>query len=414
MSCLPLTVINLSVKGEETGASMRTADYSDIDSIIEYATEAQARMLQAIQKHGNPCRASKAEGFAKATAQVALKSVRKKAARHAPVNEPFEIGVPTGYVRGKVTIQRNADGQIVQSWERQHPEIENLEAIIDRMEQRLFDFPRFEPLPAPAGPLPEKLTNQISIFDLHVGETVAAVDETEAWSIKHAKRYAVEGTANLIRRLTPAKRLVLVFGGDILHYDGPLPVTPTSRHVLHSDGDVESMADAGLEIAEACIKQALESHEEVHLIWAEGNHDYLGSMWMRKMFERLYANEPRLTVHAPKDRTAFFGLLFGKNLIGVHHGHGVKPDQLPGAFANLFRKLWGAAENAYAHCGHQHHEYSRDKDGMKVLQHPALPPSDAYAKSKALIAQRGMLGHTYHDDAGMIDQLSFRPVMLDI
>lgn len=393
---------------------MKSADYSDIDVIIDYATPAQRVHLEAIKKYGNATQAAKHTGRAKAGVQAALAAVRKKAARKADVASQFGDGLPESYIRGKITIQRNAHGEIVQSWERARPEIENLEEIIDRMEARLQDFPRFKPLPAPVGPLPEALTNQISIFDLHVGECVAAENPNEAWSIEHAKRYAIEGTANLIRRLTPAKRLLLVFGGDILHYDGPLPVTPTSRHVLHSDGDAEAMADAGLEIAEACINLALRTHEEVHLVWAEGNHDMFGSMWMRKMFQRLYENEPRLTICQPKDRTAFFGLLFGKNLIGIHHGHGVKPDQMPGAFANMFRKLWGEASFAYGHSGHQHHEYSKDKDGMKVLQHPALPPSDGYAKSKALQSERGMLGHTYHDDAGMVDQLTFRPVMLDL
>lgn len=386
----------------------------DLNVYEKYATPRQLEYLKAVNEAGSLRGGARALGVDDSGLRKAIKAVEKKAARHASVESQFGDGLPDSYIRGKITIQRNTYGDVVQSWERASPEAENLEAIIDRMEARLSDFPRFEPIPAPSGPLPDKLTNQISIFDLHVGETVASEDDRDAWSIAHAKKYAIGGTENLIRRLTPAKRLVLVFGGDILHYDGPLPVTPTSRHVLHSDGDVESMADAGLEIAEACIGLALRNYQEVHLVWAEGNHDYLGSMWMRKMFERVYKNEPRLTVCKPKDRTSFFGLLFGKNMIGVHHGHGAKPDQWAGAFAMLFRKLWGMAEYAYGHGGHQHHEYTKDKNGMKAIQHPALPPSDAFAKSKALQAERGMLGHTYHDDAGMIDQITFKPIMLEL
>jgi hypothetical protein len=91
---------------------------------------------------------------------------------------------------------------------------------------------------------------------------------------------------------------VLCFGGDAAHYDGLEPVTPRSKHVLHSDGDFDDMVDAVLDVAVTVIDAGLKTHEEVHVIWAEGNHDQASSVWMRKMLARIYS--ARVRVHTPR------------------------------------------------------------------------------------------------------------------
>jgi hypothetical protein len=172
------------------------------------------------------------------------------------------------------------------------------------------------------------------------------------------------------------------------------------------------MADAVIDVAYHAIDAALASHDEVHLIWAAGNHDEYTAVWMPRMIARTYRDEPRLKVIY--SRVPYYALLFGKVMICVHHGHGAKLTELAGKFAAMFRPLWGQAEYAYAHAGHQHHIHAKEKDGMLATQHPSLAPSDDYALSKGLVSRRGCKMITYHDDFGEASDTTTRPEMLGV
>jgi hypothetical protein len=84
---------------------------------------------------------------------------------------------------------------------------------------------------------------------------------------------------------------------------------------------------------------ALDRHERVHLIIAEGNHDESGSVWLRQMFSALYEGEPRASVDT--SALPFYTFLWGDTFLGFHHGHKVKNEALPMLFAAQFREQWG-------------------------------------------------------------------------
>ena len=256
---------------------------------------------------------------------------------------------------GKVTVQRGPGG-VERVWERQHPEEVRLEAMIDRCEERLKDFPRLKPVKPPK-PTAAPLTNFLGLFDLHIGEKISSDDPGSRWDIATAKAVIKACVAYAISAAPKAKRFVVCFGGDAIHYDGLLPVTPKSRHVLHSDGDFDDMVDAVLDIAITTIDRALATHDEVYLIWAEGNHDEASSLWMRKMLAKIYSAEPRLTV--VQSKVPYYALQFGQVMLGVHHGHKAKLTRYAGIFANMFRKMWGSTTYAYGHRGHEHHIHGR-------------------------------------------------------
>lgn len=374
----------------------------------DYATPRQSEVIDAVNETGSMEKAAAKLGVVKNTIFEAVQGARKKAARagHAPGH--FESGVAPGYLMGKVTVQRGPGG-VERVWERQSPEAANTEAFLARCEERLNNFPRFmavNPPPIRSAPL----TNFLGLFDLHIGEKISSDDPAGRWDIAIAKRTIIDSVSHAISVAPKAKRLVLCFGGDAMHYDGVTPVTPTSKHVLHSDGDFDDMVDATLDVAVGAIDIALTNYEEVHLIWATGNHDLSTSRMLRKMFARLYADEPRL--HVLQSRLDFYALRFGKVMIGVHHGHGSKLTDLAGKFAAMFREMWGQAVYAYAHAGHYHHYHGKEGNGMIATQHPALPPSDDYALGKGLISRRGCLMVTYHDDFGEVASATMRPEML--
>lgn len=378
------------------------------EKLKDYATPRQAELIDAVNKHGSVAEAARQMGVTRAPIQGAIKSAKTKAARAGYAPGHFEGGVAPGYRMGKVTVQRGPAG-VERVWERQHPEEVQLEALIARCEERLKDLPRLKAVkPPPAASAP--LTNFLGLFDLHIGEKISADDPAARWDIATAKATITASVAHAIAAAPKAKRIVVCFGGDAIHYDGLLPVTPKSRHVLHSDGDFDDMVDAVLDVAISTIDRALATHQEVYLIWAEGNHDEASSLWMRKMLARIYSDEPRLTV--VQSKVPWYALRFGKTMIGVHHGHKAKLTRYAGVFANMFRKMWGDSEYAYGHRGHEHHLHEKEADGMIATQHPSLAPSDDYASGMGLISRRGCMMVTYHDDYGEVSRNTTRPEML--
>lgn len=380
-------------------------------NLKEYATERDLEYIAAVEQHGGYKAAARALGVSHDRVRMALKGLEKRAARQGYAPGHWDGGVAPGYVLGKVTVHRDRAGEVVQVWERQHPEAANLDALIERCEERLKDFRRFESV-TPPQPVAAPLTNFLGLFDLHIGEKISSDDPAGRWDIAVAKRTILACAADAIHTAPKAKRLVICFGGDAAHYDSLEPVTPRSKHVLHSDGDFDDMVDGVLDVALNVIDLGLQTHEEVYLIWASGNHDPAGSRFLRKMFARVYANEPRL--HVVQSKLDFYALRFGKVMLCVHHGHSAKLTELSGIFASMFRQMWGEAEYAYAHRGHEHHIHEKERGGMVAVQHPSLAPSDDYALSKGLISRRGCHLITYHDEYGEVTRRTTRPEMLGL
>lgn len=378
-------------------------------ALREWATPRQAEFMDAIAEHGTAGAAEKALGLSYGAVSKSMTGLRKRAAQMGYAPGHWTAGVAPGYRMGKVTVQRTPAG-VERVWERQHPEQVRLEQMIERCEERLKDFPRFEPIKPPPI-LAAPLTNFIGLFDLHIGAKITADDPLACWDIATAKRTIVNSVAYAIDTSPKAKRLVICFGGDVGHYDGLEPVTPRSKHVLHSDGSFDDLVDACLEVATDVIDMGLRTHEEVYVIWAEGNHDQASSVWMRKMLPRIYANEPRLTV--VQSKTPFYALSFGKVMLCVHHGHGAKLVDYAGIFASLYRQMWGQTDYAYGHRGHEHHIHGKEKGGMIAIQHPSLCPPDDYAGGKGLSSHRGCMMMTYHDEYGEVSCRTTRPEMLE-
>jgi hypothetical protein len=381
--------------------------------VLEVATDREKRIVAALEQHGTHRAAAEALDCSPSNISDALDKLKKRAAKQGIAPGHFTSGVAPGNRMGKVTVQRNALGEVERTWERQHPDGFDIEAAVARCEERLKDFPRFAPTPAPSTDArASALTNFLGLFDLHIGESISSDDPAGRWNIEIATRTVRASIEDAFARAPKAKRLVLCFGGDAAHYDSLKPVTPRSKHVLNADGDAMDMIDAVLDLAFYAVDRALETHEEVHLVWAAGNHDEFGALWVPKMIARVYRDEPRLKV--VQSRAPYYALLFGKVMLCIHHGQGSKLTELAGKFAAMFRSMWGQAEYAYAHAGHQHHIHEKEKDGLLATQHPSLAPSDDYAMSKGLVSRRGCMMVTYHDDYGEVDRRTTRPEMLGV
>jgi len=376
----------------------------------EYATPRQIELIAAIRLHGSENAANAALGMANDKVSASMRRLRATAARLGFAPGHFQHGVAPGFAMGKVTVQRGADGSVERVWERQSPTTENaLEALREAVAGILEPIKPVAPIPAPHG-ANDDLCNLYTYSDFHLGLLAQEEEGGANWDIKIAERTLVSSFAMMLEQSPPAHTGIVNIQGDMLHSDGLLPVTPAHRHVLDQDGRFSRVVAVAIRSIRALIHMALEKHPAVHVVICEGNHDEASSVWLRLMFQALYENEPRVTVNASE--LPFYVFEWGRTMLGFHHGHKVKNEQLPLLFAAQFPDVWGRTVKRAVHCGHRHHCDEKEYNGVTVVQHPTIAARDAYAARGGWIADRAVQSITYSKRFGQVGRVFVTPEML--
>ena len=130
------------------------------------------------------------------------------------------------------------------------------------------------------------------------------------------------------------------------------------------------MVHVAIRILRSAIDIALQRHQRVVVLIAEGNHDMASSVWLRHMFGLLYENEPRVSVI--DSELPYYVHQHGQTMLAWHHGHLKKLDALPLLMAAQFPKVWGNTTRRYVHTGHLHHKHEKEHSGITVIQHPTI------------------------------------------
>ena len=315
-----------------------------------------------------------------------------------------------GFAVSRRTVHR-VGGEVVQTWEQEEPgERERLDAIKTAFEAMAADLPRL-PAVTPPTATNDKLLNLYTLTDCHVGMLAWHREGGKDWDLTIAERVLVGCFALMIERSPPAKYCIVNQLGDFLHYDGLQALTPTSGHLLDADGRFQKMVEVAVRLLRRIVDMALERHERVHVIMAEGNHDLASSVWLRVMFKALYENDPRVTVD--DSALPYYAYEHGCNMLAFAHGHLKKPAGLPMVFAQQFAEMWGRAKKRYGHSGHEHHEDVTEKDGMKWRKHPTMAARDAYAARAPFFSEQAATSLTYHADFGEWGSQTVYPEMLE-
>jgi hypothetical protein len=359
--------------------------------IPQPTAEEQAETIRIVQQHESIQAAADALGISRTTL-----SSRYRKALAAQSKE---------HVTGRSTL-RNADGEVVLEWEKTSvSHSRRIEAVTPAM-----------PRPVPDSLGPDNILNQVTIADGHVG-ALAWDTETGSgnWDLDISRETLLSGACWLMDNLPPARELLLVILGDFTDTDGYLPLTPASKHLLDVDGRYPKIADVGSEVIEAAVNHGLSRYARVRLVIKPGNHDPLSAWWMRKLFARVYENEPRVTVET--SIRPYWVMLFGKTMIATHHGDKASLNELPGIFAADFAPQWGQATYRICHTGHMHHKHfivhsGKELRGMMIYQHPTLAARNAWAADKGLAAARELIGHCYHASGALITTLHFSPELM--
>lgn len=376
-----------------------------------------AQTLALWQKHGRSYKAAAEEadvplGTFSARLQTAKKRFKEQFESGGIGAGPARDGFDEYLIKG-VSTYYNADGEQRGQWVKTKVDDERrlmaLKAVIEERAGRIEPLPF---VPAPDIHLADfKLCNLLTLTDCHIGALAWHREGGEDWDLTIARETLTRCYKGLLASMPAAGLCVINQMGDFLHTDGLTPTTPEHGNILDADSRFQKLASVAADVLEDVVIAALERHDRVHLIPAEGNHDESSSAWLRIMFRRLFRDNPRMSVE--DSPLPFYAYEHGATMLAIHHGHKVKPDQLPMLFASepRFAPMWGRTTKRYGHSGHQHHLYVREHAGMIWTQHPTLAARDAYAARGGWIAERAATGYTYSSDFGQVGSITVTPEM---
>lgn len=388
---------------------MKTID----EGLLEFATEVETKYLNAIIEHGSGRKAAKALGVNTATINRAIARLKIRAAvRGYSPEHNYIHAVPATHIAKGVSTCYDADGNIKQQWVKSAIDREaQLEVMREAIAGLVEEVPRVKPTsPTTEASQVPHLLNLYTMTDCHMGQLSWPKETGEAWDLKIAEATLWGGFKAMIDASPHAGTAIVNQLGDFLHSDGMLPVTPMSGHILDQDVRFPKIVAATIRILRKMISYALQKHEHVHVIMAEGNHDMSSSIWLRQLFTVLFENEPRVTVD--DSECPYYVYQFGKVMLGFHHGHKKNINQLPLLYAAQFSDIWGATDHRYIHTGHLHHVDIKDHNGVRVQQHATLAARDAYSSRGGWVSPREATAITYHIKYGQVGTYTVTPDML--
>jgi hypothetical protein len=201
----------------------------------------------------------------------------------------------------------------------------------------------------------------------------------------------------LFRQSPPSGAALVIWLGDTTHADDSKNRTPQSGHNLQVSHDIYPAVRRGVTLGIAHTYKALETHQQVILKVLKGNHDLHAWIGLCIGLEQHFKDNPRVTVDVNPADYWFFR--WGKTLLGFHHGHRLKPEQMAAAMASECREDWG--ETYYRHFLHGHLHHRRQLEIMSVVVEcfRTLAPSDQFHSGK-YGSGRALTSITYDKDAG--------------
>lgn len=327
------------------------------------------------------------------------RNVCRKCRRDKPTAEPV-ADAPAGFlVKGTSTLY-GADGAIKAQWVKTRKDQEELLAAMAVAVGTIADA-----WPARAVPVKKPRDVEADLLcvypmgDPHIGMYAWAREAGAHFDLKIAERNLYAAVDNLVGRAPRAKQALVINIGDFFHADNNSNTT-TKGTPVDVDTRWPKVLSVGVRTMRRCIDRALQRHERVTVITEIGNHDRSSAVMLALCLAQFYEREPR--VHIDTSPEVFHWYRFGEVLIGTHHGHEAKMEQLPGVMACDRKADWGETSHRYWYTGHVHHTTVREFPGCTVETLRTLAPSDAWHRSKGYRSGHEMVMDVIHRKHGKI------------
>ena len=266
-------------------------------------------------------------------------------------------------------------------------------------------------VPAPVAAMDDLLA-VYPIGDPHFGMQADGAETGDGdWDLEIACNAHESAVRHLASITPPAANALLLNLGDALHMNG-------GSNTTYSGTPVDVDARYGKVLYEAarafvrCVLTLLEKHQHVTVWCMRGNHDTDSSLALQIALKFYFHNEPRVTVD--DGQSLFKYMRFGNVLLGSHHGHGAKAQDLPMIMAADRAKDWGDTEHRVWHIGHIHHkQVLKDYTGCTVESHRTLARQDAWHAGQGYRAKKDMSVVVYHSKFGELQRGRFAVEMAE-
>lgn len=370
-------------------------------SLKDYATPAQLKYLEAVEKHGSHAKAAKALGCNRRTIGQAIDRLKKNAAKsgYAPEHDLTNPAAP-GFATKRVSTLYNEDGQVKAQWHIQEPEKVALEEIQQGLAEAFSAelTGLYAPIPKPKASDKDLMTCYL-IGDHHFG-MYAWGHETggDDYDTDISEQLLTDSANKLVNSSPDSEIGALVNVGDFLHANDTTNQTPASKAILDTDGRMGRVARRAGLLLKSLIDRMLVKHKRVLVLNARGNHDPDAGLWLNEVIKAYYHGEKRVEVLDNFNKFIWFE--HGKNLVVVHHGDKIKRQQMYEAITRNLRDEWGRASHVFGWTGHIHHKQAEEIGGMLFESWNVLTPPDSWHASSGYGSERSMTCVVLHKELG--------------
>jgi hypothetical protein len=360
--------------------------------------EDMAAVLDAIeQTGGNQVQAAKLLNMDRSTFRGRLHTAMR---RQVGIAKPEHLSPYV--VKGTSTLY-DADGNERLKWVKTSLDRERFDEAMREYVEWLATSAKgkAELTPAPVHSQ-DDLLSVYAIGDPHLGLFSWAAETGEDFDLKIAERLTTSAVARLVSCSPDSSEALILELGDLLHADDSTNQTPTSKHSLDVDTRYAKVMQVALRTLKHCISLALQKHQKVTVWLIGGNHDPHSSFAIAMCLNAFYENEPRVVIDLSP--SAFRYMKFGQVMIGSHHGHGIRFEQLPGIMATDRSREWGDTLHRYWYVGHIHHISRKEFPGAVCESFRTMASRDAWHAAKGYRAGRDMSLIVHHRDFGEIER----------
>lgn len=372
-----------------------------------YKIHSDDEIIAALQAAGSYRKAAKTLDINERTMARRLAGIRRKG--YSPEHD-YTHPVPDGYRVKGVSTYYDKDGKPAGQWVKSQIDAERQQEIMEAARAAFCEELPQLPRRQAKGEYTSNLHTVYPFGDPHVG-MYSWADETGAdWDVQIAERVHCGAMDALVQAAPTSDTATIIDLGDMLHYDSMAAITPRSGNNLDADGRYAKIVAVTIKIMRQCIESALTKHRKVRVICIPGNHDETGALWLSAALAHIYGNESRVSVDTQPSLFAYFE--FGKNLVGVHHGHTCKMPQLAAVMAADRAEAWGRASHRYWYTGHIHTQTVLELPGCVVESFNTLAPNDAYATSGGWRSRQNMKAIVLHKEFGEVARHTVNPGMM--
>lgn len=372
----------------------------DLEKLKEWATDRQIDYIDAIIEHGSQRKAATALDISHQVIGRAIRAIKRRAAKqgYSPDHDMTHTAPESHIVKGVSTLYGD-DGQVKQQWVRTDiNKSDQAEALIAFTEGLASDLKGVHQEVDAPELYDESLMSCYIIGDHHMGMLAhAAITGADDYNIHQAESLLVNAVDKLVSRGSCSHTALLVNLGDFLHANDASNLTQ-SGHVLDVDGHFARAFEAAGRTFRIMIHRMLQTHKEVVVLNARGNHDRDSSLMLNILLKTLYADDPRVVVL--DNVSKFVSYKFGKNLIVTHHGDKINPQRVYEHVTRSMAKDWGNTEHRFCWMGHIHHKEAKEIGGMLCESWNVLAPVDSWHADSGYGSSRSMSCVVLHKEFG--------------